>query len=348
MYQKFARKTVIVVGAIVFSWLTMRFLIPIGLPFALGALLAFAAEPTVRLLHRRLHMSRTAATALAVSVVFLLSGTVLTLLLAALLRQLGRLGGILPELAQTVAESSALLQDWLLQLVQRLPETLQEVLSPMVQTLFSGGSALLEQAAAQLPRLAATILGAVSQGLFVVVTGVISGYMISVRLPALRKWLALRLPPALKERYLPALRTLRKALGGWILAQLKLAGIAGILLSAGFLLLQIPNPLLWAGLVTLVDAFPILGVGTVLIPWSAVYLLQGDYFGGIGLLGLYAVIWLIRSVLEPKLIGKELGIDPLVTLICIYAGFRLFGFMGLLLAPILAMILTQICRQTAS
>ena len=103
-----------------------------------------------------------------------------------------------------------------------------------------------------------------------------------------------------------------------------------------------------ASLITLVDAFPVLGVGTVLVPWSLLELIQGNRGMGLGLLGLYALIWLIRSVLEPKLLGKELGLDPLVTLVCIYAGFRLWGLSGMLLSPIIAMAITQTLKRVRS
>jgi predicted PurR-regulated permease PerM len=103
--------------------------------------------------------------------------------------------------------------------------------------------------------------------------------------------------------------------------------------------------LLLAALITLVDAFPVLGVGTVLMPWSLLRLIQGDPSTGFGLLALYGVIWLIRSVLEPKLIGKELGLDPLVTLLCIYGGLKLWGIGGMLLSPIAAMAVAQVAKR---
>ena len=129
------------------------------------------------------------------------------------------------------------------------------------------------------------------------------------------------------------------------MAELKLAAVAFILLLAGFALLKLKHPLMLAALITLVDAFPVLGVGTVLIPWSLLRLVQGDRVLGFGLLGLYAAIWLIRSVLEPKLLGKELGLDPLVTLVSIYAGFRLWGLGGMLLAPMVALAATQVLKR---
>ena len=70
--------------------------------------------------------------------------------------------------------------------------------------------------------------------------------------------------------------------------------------------------------------------------------MQGDSARGIGLLGIYGAATLIRSALEPKLVGKHLGLDPLVTLIALYAGYKLWGLMGMLLAPLLAVAATQV------
>ena len=127
---------------------------------------------------------------------------------------------------------------------------------------------------------------------------------------------------------------MKTALFGYLKAQLKLMGFTFLLLSAGFVLLRIPYGLLWAALVSLVDAFPILGTGTVLLPWSLICLLQQDTPRALGLLGIYTVITLTRSLLEPKLVGKQLGLDPLTTLISLYAGYRFFGLPGMLLAPL--------------
>ena len=92
------------------------------------------------------------------------------------------------------------------------------------------------------------------------------------------------------------------------------------------------------------DILPILGVGTVLLPWSLVSFLQGNNVLALGLLGVFAAVWLVRSVLEPKLIGSELGLDPLITLACIYGGFRIWGIPGMLLSPVAAISIVQLRR----
>ena len=73
--------------------------------------------------------------------------------------------------------------------------------------------------------------------------------------------------------------------------------------------------------------------------------LQGDTMLAFGLLGLYCAATIIRTVLEPRLIGKHLGLDPLVTLIVLYAGFKLFGLPGMIFAPVLAVTITQLMEM---
>ena len=119
-------------------------------------------------------------------------------------------------------------------------------------------------------------------------------------------------------------------------AQLKLCAVTWAIVAIGFLALGIPNGTLWALLVAVVDAVPILGTGTILVPWAAVSLIKKESLQAIGLLCTYGVAAMTRTVLEPRLVGKQLGLDPLTTLAALYVGFRFWGFGGLLLTPILA------------
>ena len=112
---------------------------------------------------------------------------------------------------------------------------------------------------------------------------------------------------------------LREALGGWLKAQGLLMLITFGELAAGFLLLRVELSLLLAGLVALVDALPVFGTGTVLLPWAVLALLGGDVRMSVGLLVLYSVISLVRSLLEPRLVGARVGLPPLAALVCMYA-----------------------------
>lgn len=322
-----------------------RYLLPVALPFLLGAGLALAAEPAVGLLSGKLRLKRLPASLIGVTVVFTLALTLLVLLVAALARQLGRLSGLLPQLADAAQQGITSARGWALELSEKLPESVGQVAANWTEQFFSDGSALMQEAVSRVPKAATDLIAGLSEGALVIFTTVLSGYMISARLPRLRTWCREKLPQSWQEIYLPALRRIRRSLWGWLLAQGKLMGITFVLLAAGLLILRVDNALLLAAVIALVDAFPVLGTGTVLVPWSLVCLLQRQTARGIGLLGVYLVVWLVRSVLEPRILGKELGLDPLVTLAAIYAGFRLWGIGGMFLAPLAAMAVTQAIKK---
>lgn len=331
--------------ALLALWIGIRYALPVSLPFLFGGLLALAAEPMAGLLTHRLRAPRWLASGVAVSLVFLLLIGSLFALLAILARQAGRLTTILPDLTAAASSGLGSLEDWLLRLADHAPGQLRPILTGGVTSLFTGSSQMMEGMVSRALSVVSRILSALTDGALGFATGILAAYMISFRLPGIRQWIFHRLPESWHSRYLPALKGLKKGLLGYVLAQLKLSGIAFLLLLICFWLLKIPYAPVWAGAICLVDAFPVLGCGTVLLPWSLICLLQGQQARSIGLLGTYALVWLSRSVLEPKLLGKELGLDPLTTLIAVYAGLKLFGFFGMLLAPMLAMTVVRLVKS---
>lgn len=339
------RKLLYFLLVLLLLWLGVRFLLPIALPFLFAALLALCAEPLVRGLHRHCHLPRAASSALGVSVVLLLTVLALLALCALLIREMGTLTRILPDLESATSQGLDSLEIWLLGLAQNAPKGISPILIQGVEGIFSNGSALLDGLASRLLNLAASILKAIPDSALGLGTWVLATFMLSARLPQLRQWCSRIFPPAWREKYAPYLHTLKKSICGWLLAQSKLVGITFAVLACGFFLLRIEHPILWAAATCIVDILPILGTGTVLIPWSIVCFLQNDGLRAVGLLGIYAVVTLLRSVLEPRFVGKHLGLDPLITLLAIYAGYRLWGLVGMLIAPVFAVGITQLLLQ---
>lgn len=339
------RKAVSIAGSLLLTWLFIRFFFPLVLPFLIGGALALAADPMVNFLSRRTRLPRAAASGIGVSATFCLLMLLLLVLCAFILRQLSLLVSILPNLEVAAAGGIRALSAWALSLVSRLPGSIRELVSSSVSGFFSGSSRLLEQAMGYLVNLTGGILSQVPDSALVIGTAVISSYMISIRLPGLRSWLREKIPPERLQRVLQGFRRIRSALAGWLKAQLKLMGLTWLILTMGLILLRIPYAPVWAVAVALVDAFPILGTGTVLLPWSLVCFLQEDTVRAVGLLSVYGVISLVRSALEPRLVGAQLGLDPLATLAALYAGFKLWGFGGMILAPVLAVAVVQFCRE---
>ena len=109
-------------------------------------------------------------------------------------------------------------------------------------------------------------------------------------------------------------------------------------LAAGFWLLGIAHPVSMALLVAFVDLLPILGTGAVLVPWAAFLLLSGNTGLGLQMALLYAVISMVRSLLEPKVLGNQVGLHPLVALSSAYLGGAVLGFWGIFLGPLGAIV----------
>lgn len=107
----------------------------------------------------------------------------------------------------------------------------------------------------------------------------------------------------------------------------------------GLAIIDVPYVLLISLILAVVDAFPVLGVGTVLLPWSIYELVLGMPPRGVALLVLYGVNTVIRQFAEPRIVGRNLGLHPTLTLIFVYVGYSLFGFVGLLIGPMVAVVL---------
>lgn len=335
--QKFSFGKVALWGAALLAvWLGAKYVLPLVMPFLLGAVLALAAEPAVGFGVRRLKLPRWLSAGLGVTLTLVLLTGLVWLLGALAVKELGQLAGALPDMQTTVEQGVTLLRDAVVRAADRLPAGAGTVVADGARELLGSGTDLMHRFTGRVPELLGAVLDWLPGGALGLGTGILAGFMISARLPGLKQALHDRLPKSWHETYAPALKRVRRTLGGWLKAQGKLLAVTYGIVGAGFLLLGIQNGLFWAVLVALVDAVPVLGTGTVLLPWALVELLQGQTLRGLGLLGIYGAALVARTVLEPRLVGRHLGLDPLLTLVFLYVGYRFWGILGMILAPMLA------------
>ena len=125
----------------------------------------------------------------------------------------------------------------------------------------------------------------------------------------------------------------------YLKAQLIIEGIIAAVLFSGLIILKVKYAFLLAFIIAIVDAVPILGTGTILLPWAAILLLSGNASLGWGLIALYGVCIITRQLCEPEIVGKRLGIHPLATIVSLYISIKLFGFWGILIGPFSALFL---------
>lgn len=339
--QKLWQKTLICILSIAGLLLGLRILGPILLPFAVGLAIALSAEPLVVRLHGRSGMPRWLCAGIGVTGIYVLISLTFFILCRLLWKELAAFVNALPELLGSLAEPAQSLEQRLLALASRFPDGIGKALEESIAGFFRNGAGLAGRIYTWLFDFVTGLLKKIPDFSLFLLTAVLSGFMLAAKLPQLRQLYAQKLPQNWQQRVHSFLGRLKATLGGWVKAQAKLMGLSALVLTAGFLILGVNYPLLFGTVIALVDALPALGTGLILIPWGLLSFLQNNSFLGIGLLLLYGAAALLRTALEPRLLGKQIGLDPLLTLLSLYAGYRFLGILGMVLFPIATIMIKQ-------
>lgn len=335
--RKFWRRAAVATGAVLGAGLFLWLLGPVLLPFAVGAAVAAAAEPAAG----RLPLPRWASAGVCVTGVYALAGAAVWLVCRVLCGELAGFVRGLPALAQTLTEPMQRLRDWLLSLTQRFPDGVAAALQEGVTDFFQSGAGIAGKVYEWVFDFASSVLKKVPDLALFTVTSVLSSFMLCAQKPRLLRLWRQKAPPVWRQRLQTAVKRLQSTFGGWCRAQLKLIGITFLVLTTGFLLLRVQYPLLFGVGISLIDALPVFGTGVFLVPWSLVAFAQGNTVLGTGLVCLYGAAALLRTALEPRLLGRQIGMEPLLTLLAIYAGYRFFGVLGMLLFPLGTVLIKQ-------
>lgn len=265
--------------------------------------------------------------------IFLMMGCSLAALLL-LFQLISRLCSAISSIVQKIPDFSALFQS-----LSNSASDMEGGFGIVVKDLLL----LLSQQSERLPELIASAAGNVSKEaasalpgklLFFFIT-IFASYYAAVDWPQLRKLVNRAVPADWEQQMQRLLHAL--AMGGknWLRVQGRLILIQLLLLSTGFALLKVANPL-FAGLMTaLTDALPLLGTGTILLPWALFLLLTGETQAALGMSVLWFCSWVVRTVLEPRLVGHQAGISPFFTIVGMYLGFRCFGISGMIASAVL-------------
>lgn len=135
-----------------------------------------------------------------------------------------------------------------------------------------------------------------------------------------------------------------KGLKGYFKSQLILMGITLIILITGLMILDVKNSILISIGISIIDILPVLGSGVIIVPWSIISFILGNSYLGKGLALIYIILIITKQVLEPKILGKEIGVRPLYTFLATILGSIILGPVGLILGPLIAVVITSVIR----
>lgn len=345
MYQQ--QKQFLVRAAYIAAWLALlylavRYLLVWLLPFIIALGLAALAEPAIDLCRRKMRFRRSFTAAvltlallavLALAVWFLLEQLLgqAVELLTSLPQRLRHLPLLIEELEVRFntfcAACPAAVRVWLEQLLASLAVQLPT----LVQTFSTRALSLVTAALGRLP-----------QAFLFCATTALAVFFTAGSYPAICAFFRRQLPPHRLSTARGVKENLFATLGKWLRSELTLIAITFAQLLIGLVLLRHPYALLLAFLIALIDALPVFGTGTVLIPWAILSCITGRVPYGIALAALYAVITLVRTVLEPKIVAAQAGLPPLAALVAMYVGFCALGVAGMLLFPIALLFVKQL------
>lgn len=328
-----------VIAAIAFFFI--KYALGLIMPFVLGFLFAALVQPAARRLNKRTGLNSRACGIVSVLFVFAVIAFICFIFAARIADGLTGFTKIIPELAVQLSMGLTALSSRLSVLLKRMPSlkalnidtSLGSISMQILKitSLSDGTGNFIKSVVTSMPSM-----------LLNIIITVVSACFISADYPKVTGFLIRQLPARYRKTAVGLKAFFLNTVAKLIRAYLTLMFITFCELSAGLLLLRIPHAVAVAALIAVVDILPVLGTGTVMIPWAVIELIMGNFYKALGLALVYAVITVVRNILEPKIVGNHLGLHPLVTLAALVIGLKSMGFAGMILFPIIIILLKHL------
>ncbi len=325
--------------SLVFSLLATAAFIIIGvkaivffMPFVIGWCISAIAAPVVNWLEKHFKIVKKLGSALIVVLVIGLIVLLIYLAVSRLVTEAGDLLKNIPDLYEQLASGLSQIGQSMSGLFARLPEEVRSGFQTMMSNLNEYMGDLISKIGEPTVTAAGNLAMRLPFFLVSVLVSVISAYFFTVERDEVLSWAKKVMPQAVVKRMTLVMDNLRYAVGGYFKAQFKIMGVVFLILMVGFALLKINYFALIAFLIAFLDFLPFFGTGTAMIPWALYKFLVGDYKTAILLFVIYAVTQLVRQILQPKLVADSMGMNPLVTLLLLYVGYRVSSVLGLILS----------------
>ncbi len=319
----------VLVGGLLFFAL-MKYILPCALPFLTAFGVALAVRAPAHKIHERTHVSERflrPAIAILCTLLFIFGLSYI----------LWSLGDFLWRVLRDIADEG------------RLYIMLERLTEPKITRLPEGVSMGIERAIIFIIEKGAEIITAVAvalpEALISVLVTLIAIVYFSVDIDRITGFIKSLFKNEYRDKLTGLGERVTGILGKYLKSYLQIMGITFVIMLAGLMILRIESAFSIAVIISVLDLLPLIGVGAVLIPWSIFSFLFGNTALGAGLIVLFLVYTVIREALEPKILGKSLDVHPVVTLVSVYLGYALFGFFGLVIFPILAVLLTGLIKK---
>lgn len=313
-------------------------------PFVVAWIIAMIGSPICKFLEKKLKISKKFGSAMIMILVICIVGGVLYLIILKIGKEAIAFGASLPNVAEDVGGAmNDLLKKLHIQNVN-VPDEIRTSFQNLFADLDTKVGIMIENIGKNSVTYASKFASNVSSALIGIIVTIIASYFFIADREELVARCKKVMPISLQRKAGVVKKSLSDAIGGYVIAQLKMMVITFVILLIGLIIVQSDYVLLLALLISLIDMLPIFGAGIVLVPWAIYSIVQGHYWMAIGLLIIQTACFLSRQVLQPKIIGDSVGLSPLLTLVLLYVGLKLGGIIGFLLAMVIGIVLLNFYR----
>ena len=301
-------------------------------PFVIGYLISLIANPLVHFLESRIRIKRGAGSAITTVTVLAAVVVILYLICSRLFLWGSHLVQNFPAEYEAFYEDLTATGGSGYEVFQKMPAGLQNLITQALDNMdqvVTGFTDVVSSSVIQQARDAASSLPAIFVS---VVVSILAAYYFMVENNILRQKIREFIPGSVRSRVDYMGLQLKTAIGGYFKAQLAIMVVIFAVLFGAFMLMGVKYSALWAILIAFLDFLPFFGTGFALIPWAAYQIFAGQYRRALILVALYVICLVLHQVLQPRLIGDNVGLDPLLTLLFLYIGYRFGGFLGIIIA----------------
>ncbi len=318
------------------------------MPFVVGFLFSLLVNPIIRFWDKRIRISRKFGSMLMIALTISIVALIVYGLVLALRTGLKDFMDYLPTMSENAELEVMNAIERLQNLINDLPFVNGVDLSNLANDVmeFMGGLLTKAESGETL-----SAIGDVAKGIPNMIVYIIMGFLATYFFIADREKLAEKLdkilPAAFKEKTLRLYRQTLGAVGGYFKAQFKIMGMIYVVLVIGLIVLQVKYAWLIGFGIALLDMLPVFGTGTVLLPWAVMKLFSGSYQIAIGMIALYVLTFLVHQLLQPKMVGDSLGMNPFAALFFMYVGYRVSSVFGMIVAIPIGMLLINLVKAGA-
>lgn len=321
------------------------------MPFLIGWIIALIASPMVRFFEQKLKIRRKAGSVFTIVVVIGLVVLAIYLLGGKLVRELVGFVQDLPNMWASLETDFSEIAANLSVVYEKFPADVQNTLNNIANTISEQANEIAGEIFSKISSPTIVAVGNFAKQLPTFIIGLImcllSSYFFVAEREQLTETLRKHMPESLLYRYRLIKRSVVKAIGGYLKAQVKIEIWIYLLLLVGFFILQVDYAPLIALGIAILDFLPFFGTGTAMVPWAIVKFLSADYKMTIGLLLTWGISQLVRQIIQPKIVGDSIGVPPIPTLFLLYIGYMVGGVVGMIVAVPIGIILWTMYQEGA-